>query len=69
MASQSGMSISAVKRKNTAINFTCQSSMTITGNLKWNPETDTSETWTAIDDSSEIWTPIADNSESWQIAA
>ena len=69
ITAQSGMSISTTRTQTSAINFTCQSSMTIAGNLKWVAESDTAETWTAISDSSESWTPIADNSETWQIAA
>jgi hypothetical protein len=66
---QSGMSINAIRTQTSAINFTCQSSMTVAGNLKWVAESDTAETWTAISDNSETWSPIADNSETWQIAA
>jgi hypothetical protein len=49
--------------------FAGVSSMTVAGNLKWLPVSDTAETWDAIADTSENWTPIADNSETWQIAA
>ena len=48
-----------------AIDFACQSSMTIDGNLKWVAESDTAETWNAISDNAETWTPITDTSETW----
>jgi hypothetical protein len=62
---QSGMSINATRRQSFAIDFTCQSSMTIAGNLKWVAEGDTAETWNAISDNAETWTPITDTSETW----
>ena len=65
MAAQSAMSVSATRRQSFAINFACQSSMTIAGNLKWVAEGDTAETWNAISDNSETWTPITDTSETW----
>jgi hypothetical protein len=65
MAAQSAMSINAIRRQSFAINFTCQSSMTIAGNLKWVAESDTAETWNAISDNAETWTPITDTSETW----
>ena len=65
MAAQSAMSVSTNKRSTASINFTCQSSMTIAGNLKWVAESDTAETWNAISDNSETWTPITDTSETW----
>ena len=65
IAAQSGMSINGQRRQSTPINFTCQSSMTIAGNLKWVQESDTAETWNAISDNAETWTPITDTSETW----
>jgi len=65
MAATSSVSINATRRQSFAINFTCQSSMTIAGNLKWVAESDTAETWNAISDNSETWTPITDTSETW----
>jgi len=65
IAAESGMSVNAVKTSNAAIDFSCQSSMTIAGNLKWVAESDTAETWDAISDNSETWTPITDTSETW----
>ena len=65
IAAESGMSVNAIRRSNAAINFTCQSSMTIAGNLKWVAESDTAETWNAISDNAETWTPITDTSETW----
>jgi len=65
MAAQSEMTINGQRRQSTPINFTCQSSMTIAGNLKWVAEGDTAETWNAISDNSETWTPITDTSETW----
>jgi hypothetical protein len=65
MAATSGMSVNGQRRQSTPINFTCQSSMTIAGNLKWVAESDTAETWNAISDNAETWTPITDTSETW----
>ena len=65
MAATSSVSINGQRRQSTPINFTCQSSMTIAGNLKWVQESDTAETWNAISDNSETWTPITDTSETW----
>jgi hypothetical protein len=69
MAATSSVSINATRRQSAAINFTCQSSMTIAGNLKWVPESDTAETWNAISDNAETWTPITDTSETWNAIA
>jgi len=69
MAAESGMSVNATRRQSSAINFTCQSSMTIAGNLKWIAESDTAETWNAISDNAETWTPITDTSETWDAIA
>jgi hypothetical protein len=69
MAAESGMTINGQRRQSTPINFTCQSSMTIAGNLKWVAESDTAETWNAISDNSETWTPITDTSETWNAIA
>jgi hypothetical protein len=69
MAATSSVSINATRRQSAAINFTCQSSMTIAGNLKWVAESDTAETWNAISDNSETWTPITDTSETWDAIA
>jgi hypothetical protein len=66
---ESGMTISAIRKRSAAMVFAGVSSMTVAGNLKWLPVSDTAETWDAIADTSENWTPIADNSETWQIAA
>jgi hypothetical protein len=66
---ESGMSVNATRTQTGAINFTCQSSMTIAGNLKWVPESDTAETWDAISDNSETWTPVTDTSETWDAIA
>ena len=65
IAAESGMSVSAIRRQSLAIDFACQSSMTIAGNLKWVAESDTAETWNAISDNAETWTPITDTSETW----
>jgi hypothetical protein len=65
IAAESGMSVNGQRRQSTPINFTCQSSMTIAGNLKWVAESDTAETWNAISDNAETWTPITDTSETW----
>jgi hypothetical protein len=65
IAAESGMSINGQRRQSFAIDFACQSSMTIAGNLKWVAEGDTAETWNAISDNSETWTPITDTSETW----
>jgi hypothetical protein len=69
MAATSSVSINAIRRQSFAINFTCQSSMTIAGNLKWVAESDTAETWNAISDNAETWTPITDTSETWNAIA
>jgi hypothetical protein len=69
MAAESGMTINGQRRQSTPINFTCQSSMTIAGNLKWVQESDTAETWNAISDNAETWTPITDTSETWDAIA
>jgi hypothetical protein len=69
IAAESGMTINGQRRQSTPINFTCQSSMTIAGNLKWVAESDTAETWNAISDNSETWTPITDTSETWNAIA
>jgi hypothetical protein len=69
IAAESGMSVNGARIQTSAINFTCQSSMTIAGNLKWVPESDTAETWDAISDNSETWTPITDTSETWDAIA
>ena len=69
ITAESGMSVNATRRQSTPINFTCQSSMTIAGNLKWVAESDTAETWNAISDNSETWTPITDTSETWNAIA
>jgi hypothetical protein len=65
IAAESGMTINGQRRQSTPINFTCQSSMTVAGNLKWVAESDTAETWNAISDNAETWTPITDTSETW----
>jgi hypothetical protein len=65
IAAESGMSVNGQRRQSTPIDFTCQSSMTIAGNLKWVAESDTAETWNAISDNAETWTPITDTSETW----
>jgi hypothetical protein len=69
MAAQSGMTINGQRRQSTPINFTCASSMTVDGNLKWIAESDTAETWSAISDNAETWTPITDTSETWNAIA
>jgi hypothetical protein len=69
MTATSSVSINATRRQSAAINFICQSSMTIAGNLKWVPESDTAETWNAISDNAETWTPITDTSETWNAIA
>jgi len=61
VVAESGMSISATRRQRVAIVFAGVSDMAINARLKWMPEPDTAETWTAISDTSETWTPIADN--------
>jgi len=65
MAAESGMTVNSTRTQTSAIDFTCQSSMTIAGNLKWVAESDTAETWDAISDNAETWTPITDTSETW----
>jgi hypothetical protein len=65
IAAESGMSVNATRTQTGAIDFACQSSMTIAGNLKWVAESDTAETWNAISDNAETWTPITDTSETW----
>jgi hypothetical protein len=69
VVAESGMTISAIRKRSAAVVFAGVSGMTVSARLKWVPESDTSETWDAIADTSETWTPIADNSENWQIAA
>jgi hypothetical protein len=69
MAAQSEMTVNSTRTQTSAIDFTCQSSMTIAGNLKWVPESDTAETWNAISDNAETWTPITDTSETWDAIA
>jgi len=69
IASDSGMSVSAV------LKWTTESDTPET----WTSIPDTSEVWTAVSeastgwtaegDTSETWTPISENSETWQIAA
>jgi hypothetical protein len=69
IVASSSMTVNGQRRQKGAINFTCQSSMTIAGNLKWVAESDTPETWDAISDNSETWTPITDTSETWDAIA
>ena len=69
MAAQSEMTVNSTRTQTSAIDFTCQSSMTIAGNLKWVAESDTAETWNAISDNSETWIPITDTSETWDAIA
>jgi hypothetical protein len=69
IVASSRLTVNGQRRQSAAINFTCQSSMTIAGNLKWVPESDTAETWNAISDNAETWTPITDTSETWNAIA
>jgi hypothetical protein len=69
MAAQSEMTVNSTRTQTGAINFTCTSTMTVDGNLKWVPESDTAETWNAISDNAETWTPITDTSETWDAIA
>lgn len=38
--------------------FLSNSSMTMLGRLKWEPEDDTPEVWTPVQDTAEIWTSV-----------
>jgi hypothetical protein len=62
---QSGMAINAIRRQKASIVFAGVSGMVVDARLRWMPEPDTSETWSAISDNSETWTPLNDTSETW----
>jgi len=65
MAGQSSMEVAAIRRQSFALLLAAQSSMAVDAGLKWQAESDTSETWSAIGDTSETWTSISDTSETW----
>jgi len=62
---ESSVSIETNKVSTALIAFFADSGFTVSANLKWLPEPDTSETWTSIPDTSEVWTAVSDNSTSW----
>jgi hypothetical protein len=62
---QSGMAINAIRRQSGLIVFANVSGMVVDARLRWMPEPDTSETWSAISDTGETWTPLNDTSETW----
>jgi hypothetical protein len=66
---QSAMAVNGVRRQSAAIVFAGVSGMTVAGNLKWVPEGDTPESWSAISDNAETWTPVSDTSETWDAIA
>jgi hypothetical protein len=62
---QSSVSVNAVRYQFPQVLFTADSIFTVSANLKWLPEPDTSETWTSIPDTSEVWTAVSDDATSW----
>lgn len=48
-----------------SFSINCVSSMYASGQLKWNNQGDTPESWTGINDTPETWNPISVSSESW----
>jgi hypothetical protein len=61
----SSTSVSVIRQTPAAVNCNAQSSVTINGTKKWEPEPVTPETWTAASDTSETWTPAEVIAETW----
>jgi hypothetical protein len=66
---QSDMTVNGTRRQSIGLTFAGVSGMTVDANLKWVPEGDTPESWSAISDNSETWTPVSDTSETWDAIA
>jgi hypothetical protein len=69
LVTASSMAVDGTRTQTGSFVMVSVSGMTLAGNKKWNPESDTAETWDAIADNSETWTPVTDTSETWDAIA
>jgi hypothetical protein len=59
------MSVTALITANVEVTVTALSSIGLSGNLKWQADADTPESWDGIVDQSTTWTTQSETPESW----